>query len=442
MPNGWKTGSGSHGTIHEDGSGEGQTVMPLTGENLRDVWTIPAAPYRGANFACVDAETEALTPSGWRRGDELSPGGRIAGYDMESGLCRWDTLQEVAHYAVEEEPMVRVHGRSIDQMLTPNHRCVIQRRSGVRAIVRADGLKPSHMSISAAPWSVGGTPFPTDLAALIGWYVTEGNAGEDRITLYQSGDANPEYCDEIRTLLRREGAVITEASRVRRWRDRDVVAVSWRVTGAVANMLLALCPDKRLPDGFLEWDESALRALWDALMKGDGHFRGGGRSTFVQCDRAVIDQVQALACRLGMSTSLTRRSQGTWALYVTESRTRRLRSETGDLITTVPYAGEVWCPRTTTGTWVARRGGRVFVTGNTFLPDLVKPSAAHERRSNADLRRRHRDPAGRLEPRHRRPHHRSHRHHHRTRHRLQLGALNAMLRALGIPALNRSERGQ
>ena len=30
----------------------------------------------------------------------------------------------------------------------------------------------------------------------------------------------------------------------------------------------------------------------------------------------------------------------------------------------VPYRGKVWCPTTKTGTFVARRKGKVFITGN------------------------------------------------------------------------------
>ena len=343
------------------------------GANMRNYIFEGTRPFKGAHFACVDTETEALTPSGWKRWDELRTDEAIAGYDMETGLCQWDTLHEVAAYPVVNQEMVRILGRGIDQLLTPNHRCVIERRSGRQVIVRADELKPSHKALVASRWEEGTKDFPVDLAALIGWYVTEGHAGQERITLYQSGDANPAYCDEIRALLNAEGAQYMEASRIRPWRGRDTIAVSWRVTGAVANMLLSLCPQKRLPNDFLQWPTAALRSLWDALMKGDGHFRDAGRQTFVQKDKVLIDQVQALACRLGYATTLRQRSTGTWALYKTESSTRLLKSETGHLISTERYTGTVWCPRTGTGAWVARRDGRVFITGNTFPPSVIEP---------------------------------------------------------------------
>lgn len=36
----------------------------------------------------------------------------------------------------------------------------------------------------------------------------------------------------------------------------------------------------------------------------------------------------------------------------------------------VPYNGVVWCPKTDYGTFVCRRGSKVYVTGNTYLDDM------------------------------------------------------------------------
>ena len=340
--------------------------------NRRDVWRIPTAGFKGAHFACVDEKTEVLTSSGWKHRENLTIGESIAAYNVETQQCTWTALQDIATYCVVEQPMVQLKGRGIDQLLTPNHRCVIRRRSGVETVVEASDLKPSHKMLVASEWEEDGDNFPQTLARLIGWYVCEGNAGDKVINIYQSGDINPENCDEIRALLQHEGADYAEYSRQRVYRDREVISVTWRVKGAVANTLLSLCPQKRLPDGFLNWQQSSLEALWDALMKGDGYYREGSRSTFVQKDRVLIDQVQALSFRLGFATTLSRRSEGTFALYKTQSTTRLLKSETTALISERIYSGTIWCPKTQYDTWVARRNGKVFITGNTFPPDLVK----------------------------------------------------------------------
>jgi 16S rRNA G966 N2-methylase RsmD len=333
-----------------------------------------------SHFACVDEETECLTTDGWKRHDALVTGEIIAGFDMITGKARWTPLLDIAEYVVNDQEMVRIHGRAIDMLLTPNHRCVITRRNnstlrwGNPDIVEASDLRVSHKIIVAPDWgSAGECPLHRDIVALIGWYVTEGSAGLDSIAFYQSRTHNEKYCKEITGLLASVGAEFTEHTYRRTWRGRDAVSTTWRVTGAVATELMSLCPDKRLPDGFLMWDNKSLEILWDSLMKGDGHFRGAGRQTFVQKNKAVIDQVQALATRLSFATTVRERSAKTWALYKTKQRNRLLRSATGSLFSTQNHTGIVWCPRTRYGTFIARRNGRVFVTGNTFPEDLVRP---------------------------------------------------------------------
>ena len=106
-------------------------------------------------------------------------------------------------------------------------------------------------------------------------------------------------------------------------------------------------------------------------MKGDGNFREANRQTFVQKDKRIIDNVQALAVRLGYSTTIRKRSTLTWSLYKTNSITRWLHKENGSLLSTKKYTGMIWCPKTEKGTWIARRNGRVFITGNTFPEKLV-----------------------------------------------------------------------
>jgi DNA modification methylase len=52
VPAGWKTGSGSHGTIHSEGrSREVVYVDGFTNRNKRSVWTIPTHAYSEAHFA-------------------------------------------------------------------------------------------------------------------------------------------------------------------------------------------------------------------------------------------------------------------------------------------------------------------------------------------------------------------------------------------------------
>jgi DNA modification methylase len=72
---------------------------------------------------------------------------------------------------------------------------------------------------------------------------------------------------------------------------------------------------------------------------------------------------------------LSRRSEGTFIVYFTEKRLISFRGTAGEgaQIGQEIYTGVVWCPRLPSGTWVARKNGRVFITGNTYPPKLIEP---------------------------------------------------------------------
>lgn len=72
VPAGWKTGAGSHGTIHAEG--REQTVSyvddTFTRRNKRSVWTIPTQAYPEAHFATFPEKlVEPCLLAGSRRGD-------------------------------------------------------------------------------------------------------------------------------------------------------------------------------------------------------------------------------------------------------------------------------------------------------------------------------------------------------------------------------------
>jgi intein/homing endonuclease len=173
------------------------------------VWHINSAPFPGSHFACVDSETEALTPFGWKTYDQLSNGDLIAGYDQEGHFLSWQPAEFWA-YQVNCE-LVKIEKRDSSQRLTENHRCLIRRRDGGEAVVLASDLKPGMEIPIVAPLSIPETDGPgADLAALLGWYLTEGERKRHRIIrINQSMSANPEKVEAIRALLVRLGAELS-----------------------------------------------------------------------------------------------------------------------------------------------------------------------------------------------------------------------------------------
>jgi DNA modification methylase len=364
------------------GFARGTSVGPT--RNLWNYWVLPPDPYSGAHFACVDEQTEALTVNGWKRHDQLQVGELIASYGMDDQRLRWRPLEAVAQYDVVNQPMVLGKTASLDMLLTPNHRCVIQRRRirGDRAylapkIKRADMLNREDAIPTTATWDEAGEPFDRNWAELLGWYVAEGHESKMSLAveIYQSLSVNEKKVERLRELLYAVGAEWTEATGARTWRGRDAHQTAFRVMGYAAARLRELAPAKILQPFILSWSHDALAALMAGLVGGDGHTRkDDGRLCFVQKNKPVIDLVQAVAIRLGWSATMGSRPDGIWTLWFTQHNRRSFRGTAGrgQNIATTIYSGVVWCPKTPDGTWVARRNGTVWITGNTFPREIPR----------------------------------------------------------------------
>jgi len=81
---------------------------------------------------CVDTETEALTPTGWKRHDALAEGDTILAYDPKSKKSRWAPMfSKYEGVFVGEATVARWHGREI-AVTTPEHRWLVERNGLAR----------------------------------------------------------------------------------------------------------------------------------------------------------------------------------------------------------------------------------------------------------------------------------------------------------------------
>lgn len=373
------------GMVKQNDSFTNAVCLPVSSRNKRTVWTVATHPFPGAHFACVDEQTECLTMNGWKKYNEIEIGEMAAQFDMESGLCSWASIEDVAIYPVINQPLISATRRDLNLLLTPNHRTVVCRRGprdrkwGQPIIVPAKNLKPSHGIPVSALWERETVePVSEDFAELLGWYVTEGyeHPAFGNIEIYQSQAVNSPKVDRIRELLNKVGAAYKEASGKRQWCGRPADMTAFQVSGYVALKLKEIAPGKVLPWHVLNWSEALLQSLLVGMIAGDGHVRpDDGRKCLIQMPGQTLDVAQAIGTLLGKATKQTIREEGAACIYFTDKKYISLRGTNGvgAPIGVQNYSGVVWCPKLPKGTWVARRNGRVFFTGNTFPPKLIEP---------------------------------------------------------------------
>lgn len=341
--------------------------------NKPDVWKVASQGYEGAHFACVDSETEALTPNGWKTNSQLVDGDLIAAYDLQSDTIKWQSA--TFHRYPFNGELVSFDKRDTSQRLTPNHRCLIKSRKGKVQVRRADAITSRNQFLMAAPFeelpemSIG-----VDMACLIGWYTSEGWKGEKRkINICQSMSANPNHVQEIELLLRRLNARFETYHRYSTYKGSDRHDVVFSIRGRVAEAVLKLCPGKAKPisNVLTRLPNPELEAILLAFIRGDGHTRpDDGRMSIVQKSKARTEQLQIIALKLGYRCHMAQRKEGTYALYLTKGRWLLACGSSGKWngVETVAYNGIVWCPKVASGFWLARREGKPFITGNTFPP--------------------------------------------------------------------------
>lgn len=119
-------------------------------------------------------------------------------------------------------------------------------------------------------------------------------------------------------------------------------------------------PDKAIPRWCFERASAQqLKSLFDGLIDSDGSRKKRSGTFYSKCER-LIDAAQELAVLIGFRTTIRTRS-GQFELDFCEKGTVNV------LKSDIKPAGtaEVWCPSTELGTFIARRNGSTFLTGNS-----------------------------------------------------------------------------
>lgn len=358
--------------------------------NKRCVWQINIKPYREAHFACVSEDTECLTLAGWKKYTELKIGEQIATFDLKSSMLRWERLNDISVYDYNDK-LIKLTNPNLGFLFTPNHRMIYKTRNRRKKewtnlrIKEVSEIKKGDVLPVSAEWEEGSYGMfyaePTaEMAELLGWICAKGHFRNCSINIYQSMMRNPHKVDIIEHLLQKEKIKykkrITEGkSGVKKGYKMAVFSISWKDAIEIRKWI----PEKRPSYNMLGWSKTQIEKFLNGFIAGDGcTILDDGRKSIVQKDELTTDILMALAFRLGYRVIKSRRkayekSPAHYALFLTKHRFSSVRKTNGRglNIENIAYIGKVWCPQTPSKTFVARRNGRIIITGNTFPPELI-----------------------------------------------------------------------
>jgi len=352
--------------------------------------TVDGRQVMGSNGsqAGLSEDTQILTQRGWLGIDDVEPGDIAMTMDVLTGEFR-----EQAVEAKNAEPyrgeMLNFRHTSLDALLAPGHPVVY--RADRRWLWK---VKPAASApCRVANWPAGGSvakadmPISDDLLAVLGWIISDGSysgggrlpgggclpAGGPRLAYLRIIQAKPWYVWEIAELLQRLFDRLQATSRPNnsgfgRGRARPVVGFRLGAPESRACFEWLGGEIHRIPRTLLlGLSPRQLRILYEALVKGDGSREKrptkGPKVTFCPGkDGGLAEDFQELCVRLGYRASIWySKARGQYFNHVAEARQGQWLAVSPTL---VAYDGRVWSITVPDGTVVARRNGRVWLTGS------------------------------------------------------------------------------
>lgn len=325
---------------------------------------------------CVDETTEALTPEGWRKYDDLVENSIIGTTDKD-GIFEWQPIQQMNIYPKFSGNMIHHGGRklsSIDHFSTENHMMLVRgsNRKWVKREAKSVLNDAWKLRTAASKWNgifkwegpLQGSNM--DLAEYAGWYVSEGGIGDGRkrecqVSLAQKKSVNRKKYDKIKSLVDRLGLYPSEHPLCIRICNTKLA--EWTAKTFGRGHL-----NKHLPLWVKNWPQKELRHLLSTMINGDGHWISKTCAGYYTTSKQLSEDVQEIAFKIGWTTIVhprLRKNRNNICYDITIVFNNYRQCPGKKYIRSINYNGLVWCPTTRNGLWISRRNGRVLVTGNS-----------------------------------------------------------------------------
>jgi peptidoglycan hydrolase-like protein with peptidoglycan-binding domain len=325
---------------------------------------------------CVDEETEILTRQGWKSYREVRAGDVALTLDHETGLSVWQPVLDVYVFPARPRDMVRMEGTGHSSLTTPRHRWPVERPRGggdgsQRLWVTTETMGARDRIALAAPCAElpAEAKWSDAFVELVAWFSAVGRVeparggGPATDVVLRPSSRNPLHAARIR-------AALTSLSDPPDRSRAEGRLAEFRPSPGAGRLLTEAAPG-RVPsfDFLLSLTRAQLSLFVEtALAAGDGGF--------AHDDRAAAEALLFAVLLTGAPARLRRRPPtpagdgGTWHVELTRRQSfspRGAARRASFTISRETYHGEIWCPRTENQSWMARRAGSVYFTGNSYV---------------------------------------------------------------------------
>lgn len=324
---------------------------------------IGAIPYQGIIMAhCFSEDTEILTVGGWKRREAVEVDDLIATLNRETGKIEYQpALKKYEMYY--EGPMYHLSSSAADHLVTPNHKIIYESYGSYKETLAEDFfVKGAHLPVSGVLERPDLDYYASDdeLRFHI-WCVTEGsvhyiaNDGRLNYRFHFNKDRKIKAFQELLSRLdfswqqgeeSPDGTTAFYVKRVPAKFTKQLTEIHRLLSARQATILLQ------------EW------GITDGSQGQNSRENHYQLSTNVPFHRDLLQELAALSGN--KTTCAISRKEGYADVFMLNTRlgVNQVRSDNVNK-GMVDYAGMVWCLETPNHTLIARRNGKVLITGNS-----------------------------------------------------------------------------
>jgi len=330
-------------------------------------------------FQCLSQDTEILTPEGWRGYEDIKKGDVIKTFNLKNQRMEEKKVSLVFKKEYSGE-MYNLKNRIQDQLISPNHR-VVRKLFSVKPekyvlepIEDVLKLKSPIVIPIAAKNSAKDIKMSDEQIKLLAWIISEGSVERPgahrccyRVSIYQSKVKNSAKYEEIIKLLKHfkleyseygVSALGSEVTRMRMNAESSRIIHEWFGTKENVHFI---------PESLWNMSERQSRMFLETYLKADG-WEGCKIGT---AEPEILNGLQIICANAGWGfTVLTRKPTiGTKDIFVL----RIIKHPETYIVSIkkVNYSGIIWSVHTDNETVIARRNGKVFITGNTPFTNIT-----------------------------------------------------------------------
>lgn len=333
--------------------------------------TYQEAVLTGA-IGCVDADTECLTPDGWVRIADYA-GQMIAQYSLD-GTMEFVLPEDYVQYPCKEFYHFKTK-YGLDMAPSPEHRVLYLDKANHPKEMSAESLYDAHQKAKYGFRGKFITTFTPKLTGALPY-----SDAVLRVMVMVCADGHfPKHLKNTYCVLRlKKERKITRAREVLtaagvEWSEKSEVE-----TGFTIFRLHAPVREKSLA---CMWGASLaqLQLIAQEVLHWDGEEK---RHQYFTRDKSSADFVQYAFSSTGRRATLDTFERDGRLDYVVRGNPNTLITMAGDPKTPAGHIpakdGKKYCFTVPTSYWVARRNGRVFVTGNTGKSTIALYSTAYQ----------------------------------------------------------------